>query len=133
MEVWMSDRNVSLSSALKYKGQGPYLTFILHRIGGSMIAIFVTLHILGTFFEMIGWQIGDLITDIYISPPFQIVFMFGMLFHIINGMRITILDLFPTKLIPYHRQAIVIEWIIFILVYGFAVVTTITTTIARMS
>lgn len=129
----MSDRNVSLSSALKYKGQGPYLTFILHRIGGSMIAIFVTLHILGTFFEMIGWQIGDLITDIYISPPFQIVFMFGMLFHIINGMRITILDLFPQKLIPYHRQAILIEWIIFILVYGFAVVTTITTTIARMS
>lgn len=129
----MSDRNVSLSAALKYKGQGPYLTYILHRIGGSMIAIFVTLHILGTFFKMIGWQIGDLITDIYISPPFQIVFMFGMLFHIINGMRITILDLFPQKLIPYHRQAILIEWIIFILVYGFAVVTTITTTIARMS
>jgi len=129
----MSERNVSLSAALKYKGQGPYLTYILHRIGGAMLAIFVTLHILGTFFEMLGWQIGDLITDIYISPPFQIVFMFGMLFHIINGMRITILDLFPQQLIPYHRQAILIEWIIFILVYGFAVVTTITTTIARMS
>ena len=129
----MSDRNVSLSAALKYKGQGPYLTYILHRIGGAMIAIFVTLHIFGTFFGMIGWQIGDLITDIYISPPFQIVFMFGMLFHIINGIRITILDLFPQQLIPYHRQAILIEWIIFILVYGFAVVTTITTTIARMS
>jgi succinate dehydrogenase/fumarate reductase cytochrome b subunit len=129
----MSDRNVSLSAALKYKGQGPYLTYILHRIGGAMLAIFVTLHILGTFFEMIGWQIGDLITDIYISPPFQIVFMFGMLFHIINGMRITILDLFPQQLIPYHKQAILIEWIIFIFVYGFAVVTTITTTIARMS
>lgn len=129
----MSDRNVSLSSALKYKGQGPYLTYILHRIGGAMLAIFVTVHILGTFFEMLGWQIGDLITDIYISPPFQIIFMFGMLFHIINGLRITILDLFPQTLIPYHRQAILIEWIIFILVYGFAVVTTITTTIARMS
>jgi succinate dehydrogenase/fumarate reductase cytochrome b subunit len=129
----MSDRNVSLSAALKYKGQGPYLTYILHRIGGSMIAIFVTLHILGTFLEMQGFQIGDLITDIYISPPFQIVFMFGMLFHIINGMRITILDLFPQKLIPYHRQAIMIEWIIFIIVYVFAVITTITTTIARMS
>lgn len=129
----MNDRNVSLSAALKYKGQGPYLTYILHRIGGAMLAIFVTVHILGTFFEMLGWQIGDLITDIYISPPFQIVFMFGMLFHIINGLRITILDLFPQQLIPYHRQAILIEWIIFILVYGFAVVTTITTAIGRMS
>jgi len=127
------DRNVSLSAALKYKGQGPYLTYILHRIGGAMMAIFITTHILATFTEMQGWQIGDFINDIYISPPFQIVFMFGVLFHIINGLRITILDLFPEKLIPYHRQAILIEWIIFIVVYGFAVVTTITTTIARMS
>jgi hypothetical protein len=47
-------------------------------------------------------------------------------------MRITILDLFPRQLIKYHRQAILIEWIIFILVYGFAVVTIITTTIRRM-
>lgn len=129
----MSDRNVSLSAALKYKGQAPYLTYILHRIGGAMMAIFITTHVLATFTKMQGWQIGDFINDIYISPPFQIVFMFGVLFHIINGMRITILDLFPEKLIPYHRQAIMIEWIIFIIVYGFAVVTTITTAIARMS
>jgi succinate dehydrogenase/fumarate reductase cytochrome b subunit len=138
MEVSMSERNVSLSAALKYKGQAPYLTYILHRMGGAMMAIFITTHILATFAEMQGWQIGklnigDLINDIYISPPFQIIFMFGVLFHLINGMRITILDLFPEKLIPYHRQAILIEWIIFILVYGFAVLTTITTTIARMS
>lgn len=129
----MSERNVSLSAALKYKGQGAYLTYILHRIGGSMMAIFITTHVLATFTEMQGWKIGDVINDIYISPPFQIVFMFGVLFHIINGMRITILDLFPEKLIPYYRQAIMIEWVIFIIVYGFAVVTTITTTIARMS
>lgn len=129
----MSERNVSLSSALQYKGQAAFLTYWLHRLGGSMLAIFVTMHILGAFAEMRGWAIGDVITDIYISPPFQIIFMFGMLFHIINGMRITILDLFPETLIPYYKQAIVIEWIIFILVYGFAVVTTITTTIARMS
>ena len=128
----MSDRNVSLSSALKYKGQGPYLTYILHRIGGAMMAIFITTHVLATFTEMQGWQIGDVINDIYISPPFQIVFMFGVLFHLINGMRITILDLFPT-LIPHHKKAIMIEWIIFILVYGLAVVTTITTAIGRMS
>ena len=27
-------RNVSLSTGLRYKGQGPMLTFVLHRIGG---------------------------------------------------------------------------------------------------
>jgi succinate dehydrogenase/fumarate reductase cytochrome b subunit len=126
------NRNVSLSAALKYKGQGPFLTYWLHRLGGAMMAIFVTTHVLATFTEMQGWQIGDLINDIYISPFFQVIFLFGVLFHIINGMRITILDLFPEKLIPYHRQAIMIEWIIFIIVYGFAAVTTITTAIARL-
>ena len=125
------NRNVSLKTALRYKGQGPFLTYILHRIGGLGMAIFVTTHILATFVEGRGWQIGDIINDIYISPFFQVFFLFGVLFHIINGMRITILDLFP-KLILYHRQAITIEWVVFILIYGFAVVTTITTAIARL-
>ena|SRR5688500_14597327 len=125
-------RDVSLMTALRYKGQGPFVTYILHRIGGLGMAIFVTIHILATFLEGKGLMIGDFINDIYISPPFQIFFLFGVLFHIINGMRITILDLFPRQLIPYHRQAIIIEWIIFIVVYGFAVVTTITTAIGRL-
>ncbi|MBC7879203.1 MAG: hypothetical protein H7Y59_18695 [Anaerolineales bacterium] len=124
-------RNVGLMTALRYKGQGPFLTYILHRIGGLGMAIFVTTHILATFVEGKGWQIGDIINDIYISPFFQVFFLFGVLFHIINGMRITILDLFP-KLILYHRQAIMIEWVIFIVVYSFAAITTITTAIARL-
>jgi succinate dehydrogenase/fumarate reductase cytochrome b subunit len=125
-------RDVSLYTALRYKGNGPFLTYILHRIGGLGMAIFVTVHILATFLEGRGWRIGDTVNDIYISPPFQIFFLFGVLFHIINGIRITILDLFPRQLIPYHRQAIIIEWIVFIAVYGFAVVSTITTTIGRL-
>lgn len=92
-------RDVSLSTALRYKGQGPFLTFILHRIGGLGMAIFITVHILATFVEKQGWAIGDFINDIYMSPPFQIFILFCVLFHAINGLRITILDLFPTRLI----------------------------------
>ena len=124
-------RDVSLQTALRYKGQGPFLTYILHRIGGMGMAIFITIHILATFVEGRGWQIGDIINDIYISPFFQIFFIFCVLFHAINGMRITILDLFP-NLILHHRKAITIEWIIFIVLYSFAVVTIITTAIGRL-
>jgi succinate dehydrogenase / fumarate reductase cytochrome b subunit len=125
-------RNVSLSTALRYKGQGPFLTFILHRIGGAGMAIFITIHILATFVEKQGWAIGDFINDIYMSPPFQIFILFCILFHAINGLRITILDLFPTRLIQYHRQAIMIEWVIFIILFGFASVSVVTTAIARL-
>lgn len=123
---------VSLYTALRYKGQGPFLTYILHRIGGLGMAIFVTTHVLATFVEGKGWRIGNIINNIYISPFFQVFFLFGVLFHVINGLRITILDLFPQKLIPYHRQAIIIEWIVFIVIYGFAVISTITTAIGRL-
>lgn len=126
-------RNVPLSTALRYKGQGPYLTFILHRIGGAGMAVFITTHILATFVEKQGWAIGDFINDIYMSPPFQIFILFCVLFHAINGLRITILDLFPQTLIPYHKQAIMIEWIVFIVLFGFAAVSVVTTAIGRLS
>ena len=126
------NRNVPLSTALRYKGQGPYLTFILHRMGGAGMAIFVTIHVLATFMEKQEWAIGDFINDIYMSPPFQIFILFCVIFHFINGLRISILDLFPQKLIPYHRQVIMIEWVVFIVIFGFAAVSVITTAIGRL-
>jgi len=125
-------RNVSLSTALRYKGQGPFLTYILHRIGGVGMAIFITTHILASFVQGQGWKIGDAINKIYISPFFQIFILFCILFHAINGLRITLLDLFPRRLIQYHRQAIMIEWVVFIVIYGFAVITIVSTALARL-
>lgn len=125
------NRNVSLQTALRYKGQGPFLTYILHRIGGMGMAIFITTHILATFMNGKGWKIGYIINSIYFDPFFQIFILFCILFHAINGLRITILDLFP-KLILYHRQAIMIEWGIFIVLYGFAVISIMTTAFGRL-
>ena len=105
-------RNVSLSSALEYKGQGPYWTYILHRIGGSGVFIFFTLYIL----SLLGMGFAS---TIFSNWAFQIILLVFGLFHAINGLRITILDLFP-KLIEHYRKAINIEWVVYILVAGFA-------------
>ncbi|GEM_PF-430076 len=117
-------RNVSLSSALGYKGQGPYLTYILHRIGGAGMAVFLAMHLTASFLESkdfgVGSQIGDVLNDIFFNPVFQLFVFFCIFFHAINGLRITILDLFP-KLITYFREIIWIEWAVFFTVYGFAV------------
>ena len=109
-------RNVGLMTALRYKGQGPMLTFILHRIGGMGMAIFISTHVLASFF---GGDIGRFINDIYESWAFQIFIFFFVMFHAINGLRITILDLWP-RLLEYQREAIWVEWAIFIPLYGFA-------------
>ena len=111
------NRDVSLKDALRYQGKGPMLTYILHRIGGLGIVIFVGLHVLASF---VGGRIGTFINPIFESWVFQVVIFFCVLFHVINGLRIIILDLWP-KLIEYQREAIWLEWMIFLPIYGMAV------------
>ena len=110
-------RNVSLATALRYKGQGPMLTFVLHRIGGLGMAIFITMHILASF---MGGKTGAFLNNFYENWLFQIFIFFCVLFHAINGLRITIVDLFP-RLIPHEREAIWVEWAVFIPLYLIAV------------
>jgi len=119
-------RNVSLATGLRYQGKGPMLTFVLHRIGGLGIAIFVGTHLLSSFF---GGQIGQSLNAIYESWIFQIFVFFCALFHAINGIRITILDLWP-NLIEYQREAIWVEWAVFIPLYTIAVIVIVRTGLA---
>ena len=108
------NRNVSLEAGLRYQGGGPYWTYILHRIGGSALFIFFTIYILA----LIGVQAAS---GILANWLFQLIFLPFMLFHAINGLRITILDLSP-KLIEHFRTAINIEWVVYFLVTIFALV-----------
>jgi succinate dehydrogenase / fumarate reductase cytochrome b subunit len=112
-----SKRNAGLMTALQYKGKGPFLTFILHRIGGLGMAIFITIHILSSF---LGGSVGQFLNNVYEHWLFQIFIFFCVLFHAINGLRITILDLWP-KLIEHQREAIWVEWMVFLPIYGIAV------------
>ena len=110
-------RNVSLKDALRYQGKGPMLTYFLHRIGGLGMVTFVGLHVLASF---MGGTVGRSINLIYENWAFQIVIFFLVLFHMINGLRIILLDLWP-KLIEHQREAIWLEWLVFLPVYGMAV------------
>lgn len=110
-------RNVPLATALRYKGKGPMLTFVLHRIGGLGMATFVTIHILSSF---AGGSVGLFANKVYENWGFQIFIFFCVLFHAINGLRITLFDLWP-KLLEYQREAIWVEWAIFLPIYAIAV------------
>ncbi len=109
-------RNVSLAAWARYRGPSGYLTYILHRIGGLGMAVFVTVHILASYF---GGRLGGFLNDIYQNWAFQIFIFFCALFHAINGLRITILDLWP-RLLDYQREAIWIEWAVFLPLFGFS-------------
>jgi succinate dehydrogenase / fumarate reductase cytochrome b subunit len=117
------ERNVSVTEGLRYQGGAPQIAWLLHRIGGLGIVIFVTIHILASF---LGGSIGGFLNDIYESWWFQIIVVFCALFHGINGLRITILDLWP-RLLEYQREAIWVEWFVFLPVFGLAVIAIVNT------
>ena len=110
-------RDVSLGTSLRYRGGGPMLTFVLHRIGGLGMALFVTMHILASF---LGGSVGGFLNTIYENWLFQIFIFFCALFHAINGLRITLIDLFP-KLLVHQREAIWVEWAVFLPLFAIAV------------
>lgn len=109
-------RNVGVIQGLRYQGGGPQTAWLLHRISGLGIAVFVGAHILASFF---GGDIGKWINEVYETWWFQLFVVFCALFHGINGLRITILDLWP-KLIEHQREAIWVEWFVFLPVFGLA-------------
>jgi succinate dehydrogenase / fumarate reductase cytochrome b subunit len=76
------------------------LSFILHRLTGLGTLLFLTIHILDTstvyfFPELYGHAIA-----IYRSTPFilgEIVLVFSVIYHGVNGVRIAIFDLFAPQ------------------------------------
>lgn len=106
---------------LTYRGGGPMLTFLLHRITALGIILFVGLHILASFtMQQLGGTLGTTINIIYESWWFQIFVVFCVIFHTFNGLRITILDFFP-RMLKFQREATWLEWAIIIPLYGLTV------------
>jgi succinate dehydrogenase / fumarate reductase cytochrome b subunit len=106
---------------LTYRGGGPMLTFLLHRITALGIILFVGLHILASFaMQQLGGDLGTAINIIYESWWFQIFVVFCVIFHTFNGLRITILDFFP-RMLKFQREATWLEWAIIIPLYGLTV------------
>jgi succinate dehydrogenase / fumarate reductase, cytochrome b subunit len=115
------NQKVGLLEGLKYQGGGPMLAWILHRLTGLGILVFVGVHVLASFFmQQLGTGLGTSINILYESWEFQVVVIFCVLFHAINGLRIAILDIWP-KLLPFQREALWLEWLIFIPVYGLTI------------
>lgn len=115
------DRKVGLLEGLRYKGGGPMLAWILHRVSGLGMIIFVSLHVVASFLtQQMGSDLGITLNIIYESLYFQLFIFFCVIFHTVNGLRIIALDIWP-KLIRYQKESTWLEWFIIIPVYGLAV------------
>ena len=87
------DRKVGLLEGLRYQGGGPMLAWILHRVSGVGMIVFVSLHVVASFLtQQMGSDLGIAINIIYESLYFQLFIFFCVIFHTVNGLRIIVLD-----------------------------------------
>ncbi|OQA47136.1 MAG: Succinate dehydrogenase/Fumarate reductase transmembrane subunit [Chloroflexi bacterium ADurb.Bin325] len=108
---------VSLPNAVAYRGGQPMIAWLLHRISAIGIVVFVSMHIWAAFFlyAVAGTTggVAEALTEFYEALPMQVFVLFCILYHAINGLRIVILDMWPS-LYRYNREAMWVQWAIFL-------------------
>jgi succinate dehydrogenase / fumarate reductase cytochrome b subunit len=112
------NRRVSVRDGLRYKGKLGMTNWILHRITGLGIVLFVGTHIVVGFLgQSFGSDTAFAINAVYESWAFQLFVYFSVLFHAFNGSRLALMDIFP-GLIRFQRELIWLQWLAFIPTYA---------------
>ena len=96
----MSFIKTTLTGYAGYRGREGHWAFLLHRITGLGVVLFLAIHIIDTSFVYFAPQLYDDVINIYRSTLFglgEIALVFCLFFHGVNGLRIAYLDLFAPK------------------------------------
>jgi succinate dehydrogenase cytochrome b subunit len=88
-----------------YKGHPGQYSWILHRITGVAVILFLFMHVVDT--ALIGWgpNAYDRVVSAYANPFIHLMelgLVIAVLYHSLNGLRITIIDFFP-RLVSHIR------------------------------
>lgn len=89
-----------------YRGREGQWAFILHRLSGVAIALFLLLHVLDISLVMYGPKVFNAFLAFYHQWPFRIgliMVMAGVIYHALNGLRIIIMD-FTEWGVHWQRQ-----------------------------
>ncbi|MEZ0236024.1 MAG: succinate dehydrogenase, cytochrome b556 subunit [Actinomycetota bacterium] len=82
-----------------YLGHEGQWSWIFHRITGVAVILFLFAHVVDT--AVIGWgpEAYDRVTEAYKNPAVHVLelgLVLAVLFHSVNGMKITLIDFFPS-------------------------------------
>jgi succinate dehydrogenase / fumarate reductase cytochrome b subunit len=100
-----------------YKGHPGQYSWILHRITGVAVILFLFMHVVDT--ALIGWgpEAYDRVVSAYANPLIHLMelgLVIALLYHSLNGVRITLIDFFP-RLVSHIRAISMTITAIFVL------------------
>ena len=88
-----------------YKGHEGQYSWLLHRITGVAIILFLFAHVIDT--AVVGWgpEAYNRVVSVYENPIVRLLelgLVAAILYHSFNGIKIMLLDFFP-RLVPHIR------------------------------
>ena len=102
-----------------YRGGIGQWSWVLHRVTGVAVLLFLFIHILDTSLIIVGPVWYNKIITIYRMPLFgvmEIGLFAAVLYHSLNGVRICIID-FVVESIAYYKQMFQIQMVLFFLIF----------------
>jgi len=104
---------------LTYRGKEGQWAWILHRLTGLGVLLFLLIHIVDI--ALIGWgpAVFNKLLFLYREPVFrlsEIVLAGAVLYHALNGVRIVIIDFWPAATTVHKRMAYAV-WVVFGVVF----------------
>jgi succinate dehydrogenase / fumarate reductase cytochrome b subunit len=85
-------------NSLRYRGREGQWAWVLHRVTGLGVVLFLILHILDIFLMAAGKEIFEQFLQLYTAAPFRVLesaLIFSVIYHALNGLRIIIIDFWP--------------------------------------
>jgi succinate dehydrogenase / fumarate reductase cytochrome b subunit len=90
-----------------YRGHPGMLAWILHRITGVAVLVFLLGHIVETSMIMVSPEAYNRAIELYRQPwfkPLEFLLVAAVLYHAGNGIMVMILDFIPTPSKTYRRM-----------------------------
>lgn len=88
----------SMWEGLSYRGGLGQWAWLLHRLSGLGILLFLVLHVVDIFLAAFGPEVFNKLLFLYHSwvfRPFIVLLVFGVVYHALNGLRLVIVDFWP--------------------------------------
>jgi len=106
--------------AVTYRGREGQIAWMLHRVTGVGVFLFLTLHIVNIFLMSFPSHIFDSVLFFYHSVLFKLLSIFGLylgvLYHALNGVRVMIVDVWPTTG-RYQAAMWRVQMVVFVLAF----------------
>ncbi len=85
-------------NSLRYRGRDGQWAWMLHRVTGLGVMLFLILHIFDIFLMAAGEEVFEDFLTLYTAAPFRFLeagLIFAVIYHALNGARVIVVDFWP--------------------------------------